>query len=94
MLLNKISSVEARVNVNKSEFREMVSGVTRSPFSKRISNIKAPSKYTAPKVKYYKGDSDSYDYVCHFEQKMQTVLIPTTKLEAMKCKTFTQDLAV
>ena len=93
ILLNKISSLETRVNVNKSEFREMVSRVTSFPFSKRIVDVETPSKYMAPKVKKYKGDSDMYEYVCHFEQKMQTVSIPTAKLEAMKCKTFTQGLA-
>ena len=93
MLLDKISSLEAKMNVNRLEFREIVSGVTRSSFSKRIVDIEAPSKYMTPKVKEYRGDSDPYEYVCHFEQKMQTVSIPVEKLEAMKCKTFTQDLA-
>ena len=69
-----------------------MSGVTRPPFSKRIADVEAPSKYTAPKVKEYQGDSDPYEYVCNFEQKMHTILIPTMKFKAMKCKTFTQDL--
>ena len=92
MLLNKISSLEARVNANRLEFREMVSGVTRSLFSKRIADVEAPSKYTTLKVKKNNGDLDPYEYVCHFEQKMQTISILTTKLEAMKCKAFTQGL--
>ena len=82
MLLDKISSLEARVNVNILDFREMVSGVTGSPFSKRIVDVKAPSKYKAPKVNEYRGDP--YEYICHFEQKMETVSIPVAKLEAMK----------
>ena len=63
MLLNKISFLEARVNVNKSEFREVVSGVTRSPFLKKIVEVKVPSKYVTPKAKEYKGDLDPYEYV-------------------------------
>ena len=51
----------------------MVRGVTRSPFLKRIVEVEAPSKYTAPKVKEYKGDSDPYEYACHFEHKMHSV---------------------
>ena len=70
MLLNKISSLEARVNMNRSEFREMVSGVTKSLFLKRIVEIEAPSRYMAPKVKEYKGDSDLYKNMCNFEQNM------------------------
>ena len=31
-LLEKILFLKAKVNVNKSEFREMVSGVMKSPF--------------------------------------------------------------
>ena len=93
MLLNKISSLKAKVNVNRSKFREMVSGMTRFPFSKRIVEVEAPSKYTVPKVKEYKGDSDLHEYICHFEQKMQIVSILMEKLEAMKYKTFTQGLA-
>ena len=58
------------MNVKRSEFREMESGVSKSPFSRRIVELEAPSKYTLPKVKEYKGDSDPYEYVCHFEQKM------------------------
>ena len=45
MLLNKISTLKARVHVSISEFREIVSWVTKSPFSKRIVDIEAPSKY-------------------------------------------------
>ena len=67
MLLNKIFTLEARVNVNILEFWEMVSGVTKSPFSKRITDIEEPSKYMTLKVKKYKEDSDTYEYVCHFE---------------------------
>ena len=70
MLLNKISSREVRVNVNRSKFREMVSEVTRSPAFKRIADVEAPSIYMALKVKDYMGDSDPYEYVCHFEHKM------------------------
>ena len=90
ILLNKISSLEARVTFNRSDFRKTVSGVTRSSFSKIIANVEAPSKYTTPKVKKYRGDSDPYEYVRHFEQKMQTISIPMEKLEAMKGKTFTK----
>ena len=82
MLLNKISSLKARVNVNRSGFKEMVSGVTRSPFSKRIAYVKAPSKYTAPKVNEYRGDLDPYEYVYHFKQKMQMISISMAKLES------------
>ena len=58
------------MNVNKLEFREMVSGVMKSPFSRRIVEVEAPLKYLAPKVKEYNGDLDPYEYVCYFEQKM------------------------
>ena len=40
----------AKVNVNRSKFREMVSGA-QSPFSRRIMEVKAPQKYKALKVK-------------------------------------------
>ena len=93
MLLNQISSLKARINIDRSKVREMVSGVMRSPFSKRIMEVEAPSKYIAPKMEEYKGDLDLYKYVCHFEQKMQTVSILMVKLEAIKCKIFTQGLA-
>ena len=93
MLLEKISSLEAKVNVNRSEFQEMMNGVTKFSFSRRLVEVKAPTKYTTPKVKEYKRDSDSYEYVCHFKQKMLTVSILMEKIEAMKCKTFTQGLA-
>ena len=53
----------------------MVSGVTKSPFSKRIMEVEASSKYEAPKIKEYKGYSNLYEYMCHFEQKMQTMLV-------------------
>ena len=55
--------------------------------------VESPSKYTTLKVKEYKGDSDLYKYVCYFEQKMLMISVPMAKLEAMKCKTFTQGLA-
>ena len=67
MLLDKISSLEARMKIKRSEFREIVSVVTRSPFFKRIADVKVPSKYTTLKVMEYRGDSDPYEYVCHFE---------------------------
>ena len=89
MLAEKNLSIKAKVNVNRSEFREMVSGVTKSLFSRKIVEVEAPSKYTGLKVKEYKGNSDPYEYVCHFEQKMQTVSGLMVKLEVMKCKTFT-----
>ena len=54
MLLNKISSLEAKINVNRLEFQERVSGVTMSPFSKRIVEVRASSKHAALKVKEYK----------------------------------------
>ena len=58
MLLNKISTLEARMNFNILKFREMVSGLMKSPFSKRIADVEAPSKYTTPQVKEYRGNSD------------------------------------
>ena len=61
----------------------MVSGATMSLFSKRIADVEAPSKYIARKVKEYKEDLDPYEYVCHFEQKMQKMSIPMGKLEAI-----------
>ena len=67
MLLNKIFSLEVRVNINKSKFKEMVSGVNKSPFSKRIADAKAPSKYKVQKMKEYRGDLDQYEYVCHLK---------------------------
>ena len=85
MLLNKISILEARMNVNRSKFQEMVSGLKKSPFYKRIEDVEAPSKYTASKVNEYRRDSDRYECICHFEQKMQTISIPMVKLEAIKC---------
>ena len=45
------------------------------------------------KVKEYKRGSNPYEYVCHFEQKMQTASILMVNVEGMKCKTFTQGLA-
>ena len=65
----------------------------KSLFSKRITDVEAPSKYTTLKVKEYKGDLEPYEYVCHFKQMMQTVSVPMVNLEAMKCKSFTQGLA-
>ena len=67
LMFDKISSLEARVNVNRSDFQEIMSGVMRSPFSKKILEVEAPSKYTTSKVKEYKRDSDPYKYVCHFK---------------------------
>ena len=79
--------------MNKSEFQEMVSGTMISFFLKRIVDVEALSKYIALKVKEYKEDSDLYEYMCHFEQKMQTVSVPMAKLKAIKYKKFTQVLA-
>ena len=67
MLLEKISSLEAKVNVNISKFRDMVGAVTKSLFLRRIMEVEALSKYSAPKVKDYRGDIDLYECVCHFE---------------------------
>ena len=92
-LLEKISTLEAKVNVNRSQFTGMTEAVIQSPFCREILQVTAPERYSAPKVREYKGSSDPYEYVCHFEQKMQTVSIPTEKVEAMKCKTFTQGLS-
>ena len=66
-LLEKISSLEAKVNVNRFEFQDMVGGVTKSPFLRRIMEVEAPSKYSALKVKEYRGDTNPYEHVCHFE---------------------------
>ena len=79
MFLDKISSFEARVNVNRSEFQEMMNRVMRFPFSKRIVEVEAASKYTALKVNEYKRDSDPYEYICHFEEKMQTMSFSMVK---------------
>ena len=46
MLLEKISSLEAKVNVNRLKFHEMVSGLTKSPFLRRIVEVEAPPKYS------------------------------------------------
>ena len=81
------------MNVNKSEFKDMVGGVRKSPVVRRIMDVKAHSKYSALWVKEYIIDTNPYEYMCHFELKMQNVSVPITKLEAMKCKTFTQRLA-
>ena len=67
MLFNKISFLEARVNVNRLEFQEMMSNVTKSPFLKRIVEVEEPLKYAAPKVKEYKRDLGLYRCMCHFE---------------------------
>ena len=44
------------------------------------------STITALKVKEYKGDSDPYEYMSHFERKMHTMLVSVAKLEAIKCR--------
>ena len=51
------------VNANRSTFKEIVSRVTRSPFSKRIVDVEAPSKYMTLNMM----DSDPYECICHFE---------------------------
>lgn len=41
-LLNKISSLEAKINVNWSQYRGMTKGIIRSPFSPIIFSVIAP----------------------------------------------------
>ena len=68
-------------------------GVIKSLFSGRIMEVEAPPKYSTTKLKKYGGDIDLCEYVCHFEQKRQTISVSMQKLNAMKCKTFIKGLA-
>lgn len=71
----------------------MIEGINQSLFSSVITNVTTPKRYSAPKIRKYNENSDPYEYVCHFEQKMQTISLPIEKLEVIKCKTFTQGLS-
>lgn len=73
-LMNNIYSLEAKVNLNRSQYKRMAEVITISLFISTILNVMPPEHYSTPKIIQYSRNIDLYEYFCYSKWKMQTIL--------------------
>ena len=71
---------------------ELMATSQNTPLQQCVLEIIPPNKISVPTLPKYDGNSDPHDHICQYKQVLLGCSIPSSMMDKMMCKLFSQSL--